>query len=172
MRRRTAIGSSGLALTFPYVSKAVEPPKIKIGQIGLGHPHAHGKLDAIRKLSSTYELVGVVEPNHSLRKSIRDVRFITEEKLLGSNDLQAVAVETAVEDLAKTATRVIEAGCHLHLDKPAGPNLSDFQKLHQSAASRKLTIQMGYMLRYNPAFSFSLKQSTKVGSEKSWKLMR
>ena len=157
MRRRTAIGSSGLALTFPYVSKAVEPPKIKIGQIGLGHPHAHGKLDAIRKLSSTYELVGVVEPNHSLRKSIRDVKFIPEEELLGLKDLQAVAVETAVEDLAKTATRVIEAGCHLHLDKPAGPNLSDFQKLHQSAASRKLTIQMGYMLRYNPAFQFLFK---------------
>lgn len=154
MKRRTAIGSTGLALTVPHIAKAASPPKIKIGQIGLGHPHARGKLEAIRKLSNIYELVGIVEPDPRKHKSIAGVPFLTEKELLTIKGLQAVAIETPVTDLAKTGLRAVEAGCHLHLDKPAGPNLADFQKLHAAASQEKLTVQMGYMLRYNPAFQF------------------
>ena len=37
--------------------------RIRIGQIGLAHPHASGKLNAIQSLPETYDLVGVVEPD-------------------------------------------------------------------------------------------------------------
>lgn len=40
-------------------------PRIKIGQIGVGHAHA-SKLSAYRK-SANYEVVGIVEPNAELR---------------------------------------------------------------------------------------------------------
>jgi predicted dehydrogenase len=43
---------------------------------------------------------------------------------------------------------------HVHLDKPAGESLPEFRALLQEAARRRLTVQMGYMLRYNPAFQF------------------
>jgi hypothetical protein len=41
-------------------------PRIKIGQIGVGHAHAT-KLGAYRK-SADYEVVGIVEPDDALRK--------------------------------------------------------------------------------------------------------
>ena len=82
------------------------------------------------------------------------MKFISEEELLNTKGLQAVAIETRVRALVPAAARVVATGRHIHLDKPAGPSLSAFKKLVEEAKRRKLTLQMGYMLRYNPAFQF------------------
>lgn len=131
--------------------------RIRIGQIGLAHPHATGKLNAIRSLPDTYDLIGVVEPDLSLRKRAKGVTFISLDQLINAKGLQAVAIETRVKDLVTTALPVVEAGKHIHLDKPAGPTLAPFEKLLQSAERQGLAVQMGYMLRYNSAFEFMFK---------------
>ncbi|MBI1371214.1 MAG: gfo/Idh/MocA family oxidoreductase [Phycisphaera sp.] len=139
-----------------------DKPRIRIGQIGTGHAHAAGKLSTIRKFADDYELVGVVEPDAgraaamSTRKPYDGVPFITEEQLFNTKGLQAVAVETDVAQLVPTAQRCIDAGFPIHLDKPAGSTLPPTVALHESAQHRKLIIQMGYMLRYNPAFTFMM----------------
>ncbi len=63
-----------------------------------------------------------------------------------------MAVETEVKDLLATAARCIAAGKHIPLDKPAGASLPAFKRLLEDATRQRLTVQMGYMLRYNPAF--------------------
>ncbi|MCB1122538.1 MAG: Gfo/Idh/MocA family oxidoreductase, partial [Verrucomicrobiae bacterium] len=134
--------------------------KIRIGQIGTSHAHASGKIQTIRGQFDIYELVGVVEPDKSRRESLEQnkaysgVTWITEKQLLQAPGLQAVAIETEVAQLIPTANRALEAGLHIHLDKPAGDNLPDFQKLLRIAEKKKRVVQMGYMLRYNPAFQF------------------
>ena len=77
---------------------------------------------------------------------------MSEDDLLGTEGLQAVAVETEVRDLVATAMRCLEAGMHVHLDKPAGASMPACRALHAAAAEKTRVIQMGYMLRYNPAF--------------------
>jgi len=77
---------------------------------------------------------------------------MTEEELLSTPGLQAVAVETEVKDLVATGTRCVAAGKHIHLDKPAGESLAAFKQLLDDATRKRLTVQLGYMLRYNPAF--------------------
>jgi len=154
MRRRQFVSGLTAALCVPSISKAVQPDKIKIGQIGLAHPHARGKLAAIRSLAEEYEFIGVVEPNAARRRSVRGVKFISEEELLNTKDLQVVAIETRVRDLVPAAARVVGTGRHIHLDKPAGSSLPAFQRLVADAKRMKLNIQMGYMLRYNPSFQF------------------
>ena len=154
MNRRRFIHGTGMGLAMPFIAKGAQATKIKIGQIGLVHAHSRGKLGAIRSLKDEYELVGVVEPDAGRRKLVSGVKFISEEQLLGTKGLQAVAVETHVRDLVPTATRVVATGRHIHLDKPAGPSLQAFKKLAADAKRQKLAIQMGYMLRYNPAFQF------------------
>jgi len=84
----------------------------------------------------------------------RGLAWMTEEQLLSTKGLAAVAVETDVPDLAPTAARCIEAGMHLHLDKPGGESLSPFKKLLDEAGRRRLTVQLGYMYRNNPAIQF------------------
>ena len=159
--RRTFVTRSAVtasALTFPNVVRAAKPPKIKIGQIGTLHPHAGGKMTSIRKLPDTFEMVGIYEPDEERRqfaqksRTWRGLNWMSKEELLNTKGLQAVAVETAVRDLVPNAMSCIKAGKHIHLDKPAGPSMSECRALHAEANQRGLTIQMGYMLRYNPAF--------------------
>ena len=134
--------------------------RIKIGQIGTGHGHSAGKLETLLQLPDDYEVVGIAEPDPELRRKAegqgvyRRVKWMTEEELLGTKGLEAVAVETNNARLVETALRCVAAGKHLHLDKPAGVSVSRFKKVLDEAQQKNLTIQMGYMFRYNPGFQF------------------
>jgi predicted dehydrogenase len=170
MRRRAFLSTLGQAgvvtsaavLTRP-LARAADSSKtrLRIGQIGTGHAHADGKLSVIRR-SPDFELVGVVEPDERLRraaqarKDYQGVQWLTEEQLLNTSGLRAVAIETEVKDLLATAARCVSAGMHLHLDKPAGESLSAYRRLLEETGHRRLTVQMGYMFRYNRAFEFCI----------------
>src|SRR4051794_4257541 len=99
-------------------------PRIKIGQVGVGHAHAT-KLSVYRE-SPDFEVVGIAESDKELREragqqpAFRDLKWMTEEQLLNVPGLAAVLVETRVRDLLSTAERCIAAGKHIGLDKPAG----------------------------------------------------
>ena len=144
--------------TSVHAAPSSDGSKIKIGQIGTSHAHASGKMDAMRSLSDTYEVVGLADVDIDLakkatqRKTYQGLKVMSIEELLATPGLQAVAVETEVRKLVPTARQCIDAGMHIHLDKPAGESLSAFRELCAAADAKKLTIQMGYMLRYNPAF--------------------
>ncbi|PQO31104.1 gfo/Idh/MocA family oxidoreductase [Blastopirellula marina] len=153
----TAAAVASLAANV-HAAPAAAGSKIKIGQIGTSHAHASGKMEAMRSLSDTYEVVGLADVDIELakkgvqRKPYEGLPVMSIEQLLSTPGLQAVAVETEVRQLVPTAKQCIEAGMHIHLDKPAGESLSEFRELCAAADVKKRTIQMGYMLRYNPAF--------------------
>jgi predicted dehydrogenase len=79
------------------------------------------------------------------------LRWLTQEQLLAVPGLQAVLVETRVGDLLRTAEACVNAGKHVHIDKPAGESLPQFRRILTAATKQKLLVQMGYMYRYNPA---------------------
>lgn len=157
--RRDLLAAGAAATVTAVASSATRAadnrPKIKVGQIGVSHAHA-SKLGVYRD-SADYEVVGIVEPNKELREkakeqpAFRDLPFVTEEQLLNTSGLSAVLVETEVRDLLSTAQRCIDAGKHIHLDKPAGESLPQYKKLLAAAEQKKLLCQMGYMYRYSPA---------------------
>ena len=76
MNRRKFIFSTATLLTGASLHARARQPRIRIGQIGLAHPHSLGKLNAIGSLPDTYDLIGVVEPNLSLRKRAKGVNFM------------------------------------------------------------------------------------------------
>ena len=152
------------ALVYPAVTGLAEgqqigsgatKPRIKIGQIGVGHAHA-SKLSVYRA-SPDYEVVGIVEPDPKLGQQAqsqavyRDLPWMTQEQLLDAPGLEAVLIETQVRDLLDTAETCVAAWKHIHLDKPAGESLPQFRRILATAAQQKLLVQMGYMYRYNPA---------------------
>ncbi len=164
-RRTVVAAAAASAITLPQLAVGqtlvfgeTPPAKIRIGQIGTKHPHAAGKLQTIRELGDLYEVVGVVEDDAKQRERVasqpayRDLPWMTTEQLLNIPGLAAVAVETDVKDLATTGRTCVLAGKHIHLDKPAGLNMRECRALHQAADANSVTVQMGYMLRYNPAF--------------------
>jgi predicted dehydrogenase len=134
--------------------------KIKIGQIGIGHNHASEKMNTLRKLSDIFEVVGVVESDPKWREergglsAYEGLTWMTEEELLNTPGLEAVAVETDGFDLVPTASRCISAGMHIHLDKPGGESLPPFEAMLAEAGRKNLTVQLGYMYRNNSAVQF------------------
>lgn len=154
-----------LALVDPAARQvfAAKHAKIKAGQFGTKHAHASGKIATMRKFSDLYDFIGVVEPDDKRWNAVKDtptykgVPRLSEEQLLGQADLKLVAVETEVNQLLKTADRCVQAGKHIHLDKPAGEDLTHFSKILKNATAKDLTVQMGYMFRYNPGFQFLFK---------------
>ena len=155
--------TAGMAAANRLVSAAPDGPKrapLKAGQIGTAHAHAGGKMSTLRGLREDYDVVGIVEPDPERRRAAeqspvyRGVPWLTEGQLLATPGLKVVAVETGVPDLVATANRCIAAGMHVHMDKPAGESLGAFRRLLADATARRLTVQLGYMFRHNPAFLF------------------
>lgn len=165
--RRTFVAGSVMTASAVF-ARAEDParPKIKIGQIGVGHAHA-SKL-AVYRESNDYEVVGIVESDAELRQwaesqpAFQDLPWLTREQLLALPGVQAVLVETHVSDLLDAAEACISAGKHVHLDKPAGESFSRYRRLLETAARQKLLVQMGYMYRYNPGVIL-LRQALKMG---------
>ncbi len=142
--------------------------KIKIGQIGICHEHAQGKMDTLRRhLSDVYEIVGVVDDrsSHTARvpigeshlKSYEGLKWMTEDELLSYPGLQGVMVETTNGDLVPTALRCMKRGLPMHMDKPGGEDMNLFRQLLAGCKERNLPLQMGYMFRVNPAMQWSRK---------------
>src|SRR5262245_54255309 len=158
MQRRdflTHIGTTAAILTAGQAVAGPAKPRIKIGQIGVGHGHAT-KL-AVYRRSADYEVVGIVEPDESLRKraevqpAFKDLKWMTREELLNVPGLQAVLIETRVRDLLDNAEACVKAGQHVSIDKPAGESLRQFHRILTEAKRQQVLVQMGYMYRYNPA---------------------
>jgi predicted dehydrogenase len=144
-----------LAQSKPLQANKQSSAPIRIGQIGVAHAHA-SKLNVYRR-SSNYEVVGVVEENETLRRSSSDkdpyrgLTWMTRDELLSQPGLQAVLIETEIRDLLRHAKVCLEAGLHVHIDKPAGVSLRDFEQVLDIASRNERIVQMGYMYRYNPA---------------------
>lgn len=160
----SAATASTAALSAPFSTQAAASAgSLRIGQIGTAHSHAAGKMEAVRSLPDLWEMAGLSEPDEPLRagvaqqKAYQDTPLLTEAQLLDLPDLKAVVVETRVETACATALRCVQAGKHVHLDKPGALEHAEFKAMRQEAETRGLTVQMGYMLRYNPAFTLLFK---------------
>jgi len=157
-------GSSLFGLTFPRLTfgNGKLEKKIVVGQVGTAHSHASAKMETIRKMSERFEVVGVVESDPDVKRVNQKkfvytgLKWMSEEELLNLPGLEGVLVETDLNFLIPSAMRCIEAGKHIHLDKPPGKSLGDLKTLMKLAADKQLIVQIGYMFRYNPAFQFCL----------------
>ncbi len=135
---------------------ASRPPAL--AQIGTKHAHAAGKLQAVRELPELWSVAGWAEPDARRAEAVKQskpyagVPLSDEAALLRDPQVKAIVVETAVEESCATALRALQAGKHVHLDKPGALGHVEFKAMRLEAERRGLTVQLGYMLRYNPGF--------------------
>jgi predicted dehydrogenase len=115
MHRRTLL--AGLAMApFARLLAADSSARIRIAQIGTSHAHASGKMDALRSLPDLYAVVGFAEPiaarqaSAQKAKSFAGLKYLTEEEILADRSIQAVVIETTLEDSARAALAALKAG--------------------------------------------------------------
>ena len=127
---------------------------VRAGILGTGHSHTTGKLKAMKD-SPDYEVAGICEPVAEARaRAQKDPRFqglrwMSEEELLGDRSLGLVVVECRVWEALPWGKKVIDAGKHLHLEKPPGNTWEPFKELVEEARRKKLLLQTGYLWRWH-----------------------
>lgn len=146
--------------------------RIRVVQYGTWmYTHAAHTMSALRMLPDEYEIVGVCEP-HPERRALAQsnpayagLRWMTEEEILQTPDLDAVIVESKETEQALDALRFARAGFALHVDKPCGGPSAGFDELISVVREKHLPFQVGYMYRYNPAIVQALEtvRSGKLG---------
>lgn len=139
--------------------------KIKIAQIGAEHDHACHAIRSLKKQSDVFEVAGYAVPEGEKLcepEAYEGVCRMSVEELLAIPDLEAVAIETSEINLTKYAIMAAEKGLAIHMDKPGGTQLSDFEHLIELVKSKNIVFHTGYMYRYNAAV-IKLLQDIKEG---------
>lgn len=139
--------------------------KIRVAQIGVGHDHASGFMDTMRRMPETYEVVGVCAESAEYEGLLRTnpcydgIPRRDRDDILGDGSIDAILVETEEHSLVPNTLLAIGAGFPVHMDKPGGEELSAFTEMVRRAEAKRLPFQMGYMYRYNPAVRMAEKMA-------------
>jgi predicted dehydrogenase len=128
--------------------------KIRVGILCIQHSHLRDKLKAMTN-NSDYELVSVCEPDEATKRSkggdpgLQGMRWVSMDDLLGDKSIDLVVFEGEVRDAVPFGKRVLDAGKHLHLEKPPTNKLEPFRELVELARRRDRKLQLGYIWRFH-----------------------
>lgn len=143
--------------------------KIKIAQIGTSiNSHGGAIFNSLVKNNDLFEIVGYVFPENEREKfpervkNFEPYKELTLDEVLNNPEIEAVIVETEEIYLSKYALMAAEHKKHIHMEKPGGLVLSDFEKLIDKVKENKTIFHLGYMYRYNP-YIIQLKEQIKNG---------
>ena len=143
--------------------------KIKIAQIGTSmNSHGGDIFKTLKKNNDIFEVVGYHFPENEREKFPQKMpiyegyKELSLKEILENPEIESVAVETEEIYLTKYAQMVADHKKHMHMEKPGGITLPDFEKLIETVKKNKTVFHTGYMYRYNP-FVMELKEQIKNG---------
>ena len=111
-----------------------------------------------------FEIVGYVLPENEREKLpykmpvLEDYKALTLDEVLNNSEIEAVTIETDEVYLTKYALLAAKAGKHIHMEKPGGIDLADFEELISVMRKTGKVFHTGYMYRYNPYIKELLSQ--------------
>lgn len=140
--------------------------KIKVVQIGIGHDHATAILDSLLRQPDVFEVAALAVPENEksdyadrIEKYIKKIPVISAGEALEFKDIDAVIVETEEKNLTKYAYTAAEKGLPVHIDKPGGLELDDFEKLINLVKENNTVFHIGYMYRYNESIIEAIRKA-------------
>ncbi len=143
---------------------------IKIAQIGTSkNSHGNPIWESLKKQTDLFEIAGYAFPENEREKFPSSLKHfdgypeMTVDQILANPEIDAVTVETEEIYLTKYALMAAQAGKHIHMEKPGGRELADFQQLIQTVKEKSLTFSIGYMYRFNPRWEALEKSKRRTG---------
>ena len=132
---------------------------IRMALYGTKHPHAAGKLKAIRD-DPDVAFAGAFEADPEQRRTLeasggpyQGIRWFDDLRdMLNDPTIVAVAAEGGNHENLDHTEACIAAGKHVWCDKPAGEDWAHWQRIVASTEAAGLLIQLGYMYRYHAGF--------------------
>ena len=129
---------------------------IRIALIGVNrYSHSVQIHTRIQQLSDLFEVVGIAYPEDEeariphFAEKFTHLPRLTIEQIINDPSIEAVAVETDEIYCTKYALMAANAGKHVHMEKPGGRELADFEQLVATVKEKNLIFCPGYMYRYN-----------------------
>ena len=127
--------------------------RLRIAVIGAGHlGRIHAKL--LGQVEGA-ELVAIADPVEAARDRAAEQTgaavFADYRECLEQIDAAVIAAPTDYH--AEIGKTLLKAGKHLLVEKPLAADSTDAQRLAMLAAARRLTLQVGHVERFNPAFT-------------------
>jgi len=122
---------------------------IGVGSLGQHHARVYSALPGV-------ELVGVCDADKDRAQEVADRHsvavFDSPEALAVNCDAVSVVVPTPLH--AETAIPVMEAGCHVLVEKPICASLEEAEKLLAVADRHDRIVQVGHIEHFNPVMSY------------------
>ena len=165
MDRRSFVRQAGAAAMLSQGARG-GPAVVRAAILGTKHSHTTGKLKAMQG-SADYQVVGICENDPAAKARaqadprFQGLRWMSESELLADRGIDLVVVECNVWEALPWASKVIAAGKHLHVEKPAGNDWAGFKSLIEEARRRKLLVQAGYVWRWNEGVMAAIEAARK-----------
>lgn len=136
--------------------------KLGVGVLGvgeMGRRHA----DNLRRLVPNAELVAVADVNEErARRAANELEiqsaFGSLEAMLELKRVQAVVIATPDKFHAGAVKNAAAAGKDILCEKPLALNIADAKDCLQAVAQAGVRMQVGFMRRYDPAYSAAMKR--------------
>lgn len=146
-----------LFCSFSIAAALPAAAPLRIGFIGGTHSHALGKAKVVLA-NKEWELAGVHEADAGAYDAFAKlgVKRLSLEAMLADASIPAIAVESDVKDHFEHARRALEAGKHVHVEKPPADTLDRMKKLVELARAKNRLLQTGYMWRYHPGINTAI----------------
>ena len=126
---------------------------IGTGHLGQAHARIYASLDAV-------ELVAVCDTNEAAGRAIAEkynTRFVRDyHELL--DVVEAVSVATPTVSHHEITCACLQAGIHVLVEKPITRTLAEADEMIALASAKNLTLQVGHIERFNPAFTLLQQQ--------------
>jgi predicted dehydrogenase len=121
------------------------------GNMGASHARAYHKLD-------DYQIVGLVSRGRESRERLSAElggypAFASFDEALGATQPDVVSINTYPETHAEYATRSLEAGAHVFVEKPLANTVEEAQLIVDKAIAAGKKLVIGYILRVHPAWA-------------------
>ena len=131
--------------------------KIRIAQIGVNrYSHALSIFNSLKTQPEIFDIAGYCLVEGEKERFEKELFVfngypeLTLEEILNDPTIEAVTIETEEIHLTKYAIMAAEHGKMIHMEKPGGTSLEEFEKLISIVKEKKLVFHTGYMYRYNP----------------------
>jgi predicted dehydrogenase len=125
-----------------------------IGVVGLGHwgPNLARNFAALPNADVTWLCDGNSDALDKQRAGHPSARMTGDiQDLLDDDELHAIVIAAPVPAHAALATRVLETGKHVFVEKPLGATLAETEALVDFAATTDRVVMVGHLLEYHPA---------------------